>query len=122
MMGVNALLCECARRSLAKSKYDMTIPWMGGVRTDLEQNKLFLAGNSKADGFQIESYHQSGNALDIIPMIDGHANTKAFNYFAKLMFSTWQEMIYEGKAKGILHWGGHFGKTGWDKPHWMIKD
>lgn len=122
MIGVNIKLCECARRALAKSKYDMTIPWMGGVRTDEQQNDLFLDGTTKADGYKLKSYHQSRNALDVKPVgKDGYKNTRAFNHFAKLMFITWQEMIYQGEAKGLLCWGGHFGKSGWDKPHWEVR-
>ena len=119
--GVNPLLLDCAMKALAISKYDMTVPWMGGVRTAEEQNGLFKEGNSKADGFDKISYHQTGNALDIIPVDGGYENTRGFNHFAKCMYESWQQKIYEGTAKGILHWGGLFGKDGWDKPHWEIK-
>ena len=119
--GVNPLLIKCATLALAISKYDMTIPWMGGVRTAADQNELFKAGNSKADGYDKKSYHQSGNALDVIAVgPNPYENHKAFNHFAKLMFRMWQEMIYKGEATGYLYWGGHFGKTGWDRPHWQI--
>ena len=121
MEGVNDLLVKCAIKALSKSSYDMTIPWMGGVRTALEQKDLFDAGNSKADGFDKRSFHQSGNALDIIPVIGGYENIRVFNHFAKQMFSTWQLMIYLGEAKGLLYWGGHFGESGWDKPHWEVR-
>lgn len=35
------------------------------------QYKIFKAGNSKCDGYEKLSYHQSGNALDTVPYIDG---------------------------------------------------
>lgn len=121
--GVNSYLVECAKRALSKSRYDMTIPWMGGVRTTEEQGDLFLDGVTKADGIKNLSYHQSGNALDVKPVgTDGYKKTRAFNHFAKLMFQEWQEMIYEGNIDGRLYWGGHFGKSGWDKPHWEIRE
>ena len=121
MIGVDEFLIECATRALAKSNYDMTIPWMGGVRTAKEQNALFVDGNTKADGYARKSYHQSGMALDVVPVDGNYTNTKAFNHFAKLMFSTWQVMIYNKEARGLLYWGGHFGKNGWDKPHYEIR-
>lgn len=120
MKDVNRDLVECATRALTKSRYDMTIPWMGGVRTDREQNDIFKEGNSKCDGYKIKSYHQTGNALDIIPVDKGYKNTRAMNYFANLMLITWQEMLIEGSAKGLLTWGGTFGSQGWDKPHYEV--
>jgi peptidoglycan L-alanyl-D-glutamate endopeptidase CwlK len=122
MRGVNSLLIECATRALRKSSYDMTIPWMGGLRTAEEQNEIFKAGNSKCDGYDKKSYHQTGMALDVIPVgVDPYANTEVLNHFAKKMFEAWQEMIYQGAAKGLLYWGGHWGASGWDKPHWEIR-
>jgi peptidoglycan L-alanyl-D-glutamate endopeptidase CwlK len=121
MEGVNPLLIECAERALAKSRYDMTIPWMGGLRTAEEQKSIFEEGNSKCDGYEKESYHQSGNALDVIPVGEmPYLNTTALNHFAQKMFQSWQEMIYQGEAKGRLEWGGLWGRSGWDKPHWQI--
>lgn len=119
MDNVDNMLVECAIKALSKANYDMTIPWMGGVRTKEEQNKLYLKGNSKADGYNKKSYHQSGQALDIIP-VDGYGNIKAFRHFAKHMFATWQLMIYSGEAKGLLYWGGHWSSF-LDLPHYEIR-
>ena len=71
MQGVDPLLIECAERALALSKYDMTIPWMGGIRTAEEQNAIFKDGNSKCDGYEKKSYHQS----DFYPGTDQKAKT-----------------------------------------------
>ena len=120
MQGVHELPVECATRALSISKHDMTIPWMGGLRTAEEQNDIFKEGNSQLDGYEKKSYHQSGFALDIIPVQGGYANDKAFRHFAKCMFFTWQLMIREGKAGDfILEWGGHWQKF-IDVPHWQI--
>jgi len=121
MDGVNASLVECATRTLKKSKHDMTIPWMGGVRTSDEQHDIFKAGNSKCDGYNVKSYHQSGNAIDIIPVVGSYENRKAMNYFARNMLITWQEMLMNGEAKGVMVWGGTFGKKGWDAPHYEVR-
>jgi peptidoglycan L-alanyl-D-glutamate endopeptidase CwlK len=122
MLGVRRDLAMCARKALIRSKYDMTIPWMGGVRTAEQQKRLFESGSTKADGYDKKSYHQTGNALDIIPTgREPYKNTKVFNHFAALMFVTWQALLLEGKASGELYWGGHFGADGWDKPHFEIR-
>jgi peptidoglycan L-alanyl-D-glutamate endopeptidase CwlK len=95
---------------------------MGGVRTAEDQNAIFKEGNSKCDGYKKESYHQSGNALDIIPTGEApYTQTRKFNKFAQIMFKTWQELLVSGEVKGVLYWGGHWGESGWDKPHWEIK-
>ena len=119
--GVNQDLVNCAEIALSKSRYDMMIPWMGGVRTPEEQNAIFLDGNSKCDGYKIKSYHQSGNAIDLIPVDKKYKNTRGLNHFANLMLITWQELLIKGDAKGLMTWGGTFGSQGWDKPHFEIK-
>ena len=122
MQGVDPLLLECAERALALSKFDMSIPWMGGLRTAEEQNAIFKDGNSKFDGYEKKSYHQSGKAIDIIPVgKEPYNNTRAMNHYANLMLFVWQIMIREGKTDKIMRWGGTFGASGWDKPHYEIK-
>lgn len=121
MEGVDLMLVECAARALARSKYDMTIPWMGGIRTDREQHDIFKEGNSKCDGYNIKSYHQSGNALDVIPVDKGYKNTRAMNHFARLMLEEWQKMLRAGEVDKVMIWGGTFGSQGWDKPHYEIR-
>ena len=132
MEGVNHLLVECATRSLNESRVDMTIPWMGGVRTSKEQNDIYLAGNSQLDGIERRSYHQIeafknglGNALDIIPVDGKYSNTDGMLYFSKLMFNNYQQMVFERYVTiedygfPFLEWGGHW-SNGWDKPHYQI--
>ena len=127
MQGVNPILVTLAERTLAKSPYDMTIPWMGGFRNVEDQKEIFKMGNSKCDGVKNKSKHQIGNALDVEPVGYNKENfpkkqlAKARNKFAQLMFTEWQLMISEGITKGyILEWGGLWGSTGWDKPHYQI--
>ncbi|KXX70771.1 M15 family metallopeptidase [Flammeovirga sp. SJP92] len=123
MKGVHSLLIECAIRALSKSRIDMSVPWMGGVRTDQEQNAIYRQGNSQCDGFNKKSYHQTGKALDVVPYVNRKIDYKhitGFNEFARRMFEVWNEMTLEGKTKGWrLEWGGFWG-NGWDKPHWQI--
>lgn len=122
MEGVNTLLIECATRALEVSEHDMTIPWMGGLRTAEQQKEIYDDGNSTLDGYDRKSYHQTGLALDVIPVQGKYANDKAFRHFAGRMFSVWQVMIREGKTGNyLLEWGGHW-QNFIDTPHWQIVD
>lgn len=73
MAGVHPDLIKVAERALEITRIDFGIPEHGGKRTAEEQNKLFLIGASKADGFNNKSNHQSGNALDFYAYVDGKA-------------------------------------------------
>ena len=114
--GVNPLLIQCASNALALSFDDMTIPWMGGLRTSEDQNAIFKTGNSRCDGYKKKSYHQSGNAIDIIPVLGGYENLEAFERFAVLMKSEWVKL----NTGMELTWGGDW-KNFVDRPHWQIK-
>ena len=126
--GVNPHLVECAKRALAESRFDMTIPHLGGKRTPEEQKDCFDRGTSKCDGYIKLSYHQAeaadngyGNAIDVIPVDGGYENTRGLNEFARLMSINWQEGLISGEFEGVLIWGGTFGRTGWDKPHHEVR-
>lgn len=134
MEGVNPYLIECAELTIAESIYDLTIPWMGGVRTSEEQNAIFKDGNSKCDGYEVLSYHQIeaadngyGNALDIIPVgKDPYKDTRKLNYIGRLMLINWQELVFkyaqQGIDIGVMIWGGTFGASSWDRPHFEIRN
>ena len=66
MEGINPILILFANRVLAKSKIDLTIPWRGGLRTVAQQQEIFSRGASTMDGIIKKSYHQTGNAVDIV--------------------------------------------------------
>jgi peptidoglycan L-alanyl-D-glutamate endopeptidase CwlK len=142
MFGVDDTLKMVAITALSFSKIDMSVPWRGGKRTAEEQNELFQAGNSRCDGFRLKSFHQSGQALDLVPYVNGkidYTATEQFIKFAKLMLETFEFLQAIGKVpKDIhLHWGGFWSatdnnndgiltaiddKSGWDKPHWELRD
>ena len=134
MKGVNDLLVMVAQRALSMSTIDMTIPWMGGVRTAEEQNAIFKKGYSQRDGYTKKSYHQSGEALDIAPYKNGLADNKknslVVSYHIKKAFD---ELADEGVIPSnlYLHQGIYWGdkdldndgflteqdKLGWDARH-----
>lgn len=138
---VNPILVTTANMALAYSSVDMTIPWMGGKRSATEQKKLFDGGNSRCDGALKKSFHQSGEALDIVPYTRGKINYKGikeFQQFAKVMFSTFNflQEVNSVPKNLYLHWGGFWSATdknkdgylsysddkfGWDQPHWELR-
>jgi len=139
LVEVSDYLAVCARRSLAKSeKTDVTIPWMGGLRTAEEQNELFLNKTSKCDGYIKISFHQKllngkGMALDVAPCINGstmYSDLEGFWEFSEHMFETWYEMQEADEIPDNieLKWGGFYKgydedahKLGWDPAHWEMK-
>lgn len=138
---VNPILVMVAIMSLAYSNNDMSIPWRGGKRTAVQQKKLYDSKASRADGTTNISYHQLGQALDIVPYKNGAIDYKAtreFQEFAKLMFATFQylQIVKVIPLDLHLHWGGFWSakdinndgylnsiddKFGWDQPHWELR-
>lgn len=134
MDGVHPLLQYCAMRALEGADFDMTIPWMGGRRTEEEQKEIYNRGASKADGTIFKSNHQPkedgySHALDSEPVGYNKESTgkkylaKARNHFAQRMFDEWAGLKKEGEPgteKFDLHWGGLWGSSGWDKQHFEL--
>lgn len=117
---INPILKELAIKALEKSEVDFGVPSTGGKRTAEQQKALFDKGFSQKDGYIKKSYHQSGNAVDLVPYIDGKltwADKEAFAKINKAVMAAWAEMnITEWK----LTWGGTW-KTFVDLPHYEIK-
>ena len=68
-------------------------------------------------------------ALDIRPVGWQNMNRKILNrwqnYIGRLMLTNWQELVFkyaqQGKDIGVMVWGGTFGSTSWDRPHYEIR-
>lgn len=71
LKGVNNYLILLAYKTIQLSESDFGILNTGGLRDAEMQHSIFLAGNSKCDGYKNISYHQTGNAVDFVPYIDG---------------------------------------------------
>ena len=141
MRKVNETLVDCAYEALSMSNCDMTVPWMGGWRMAFEQNEIFRAGNSKVDGYEKLSAHQFGDALDVIPYLNGEGTYKAYDssiHFAHIMLTVfnYNKLLGEIDDNVYLHWGGFWGakdlngdgilndiddKVGWDIAHFQLK-
>lgn len=121
MAGVNPILVTFAEKTLSKSSVDFGILDNGGFRTAEMQHDLYLKNRSKLDGFIQISHHQLGNAIDLVPYVDGKftwADKKAFQEINRAALEAWKEMNIKGVA---LTWGGSW-KSFYDPAHYQIKN
>ncbi len=132
---VNPLLQELAARIIELSIVDMGVLKTGGLRTAEEQNKIFKSGNSRCDGYEKKSYHQSGLAIDFVPYVNGlytWGNKWSFLAIKKAVDKAWKDLVH---GNYYLHWGGYWGakdldsngileitdKIGWDAAHYELR-
>ncbi len=81
---------------------DFGIPPHGGFRTAEEQFYLYKKGASERDGYEKESYHQSGKAIDFYAYVDGKASWE-YHHLAMVAAA----ILQAGTKIGIeLEWGG----------------
>ena len=120
LKGVNPILIEILERALEISStradgVDFTIISTAGIRTPEQQNRLFKEGVSKADGYNKISKHQTGDALDVVPYLNGRASwdEKELLKVAVCMLQASKELGYN------LKWGG-FWRTFKDLPHYQL--
>tara|TARA_R110000796_G_scaffold28418_1_gene77770 strand:- start:626 stop:1021 length:396 start_codon:yes stop_codon:yes gene_type:complete len=120
LKGVNPILIEILERALEISSdrvdgVDFTIINTAGIRTPQQQNRLFREGVSNADGYKKISKHQTGDALDVVPYLNGGASwdEKELLKVAVCMLQASKELGYN------LKWGG-FWRTFKDLPHYQL--
>lgn len=136
---VHEVLQKLAQKLTTKTPYELRVLNTGGKRDAEIQNLIFKQGNSKCDGYKKKSYHQTGLAIDFVPLVNGvltWSNGLAFLSVAKVIFEIWQEMTESGENEGYyLHWGGFWGakdldsdglleisdKLGWDGAHYELR-
>jgi peptidoglycan L-alanyl-D-glutamate endopeptidase CwlK len=126
--GVNPKLIEISDLALTISVIDFGHPSDSGLRIAKRQHQLFLAGKSECDGYEDESRHQSGDALDFYAYVNGAAswNTEHLAMVAAAFLQAASLLGYP------LRWGGHFRplkchrgndyKGGFDYPHVELVD
>lgn len=117
MEGIDPRLIEIAKRALEISKIDFGIPQYGGLRSAPEQRELFNKDLSRCDGYNLESYHQSGKALDVYAYVDGKASwdSQHLMLVATAMLQAAAELGYPLKWAGL--WNNFI-----DMPHFEFKD
>lgn len=123
---VDGRLQALAYAVLSNSDHDFGIPATGGLRKAEEQYELFKKGWSKLDGYNKESYHQSGNALDIF-LYDEHGlcydckdKYKDISKLFKSYFDLFKDIgIFPNDA--TITWGGDW-ENFLDLPHFQINN
>lgn len=145
LLGVHPKLIAVVKRAIQLTDTDFTV--FDGKRSAKEQNQHYKNGVSQLDGYDKISYHQSGNAVDLVPVIDGRENHKDWdNYYhlAEAMVKAAKELKVAHKIRWGAVWdrrlsalptsaGGlkkaahaytvrHAGKDFLDGPHWEWRD
>lgn len=91
-----------------RSRYDFHVGWLGGWRSDSEQNELFKNKKSKKNGTTSKSKHQSGRAIDFVIYKGGKAV-----WYADMYEDVW--MTFNAVARELnikLRWGGDWNMNG----------
>lgn len=87
-----------------------------GLRSAAKQAQYFKAGTSMLDGVKKKSKHQLGKAVDIVPLINGKAETRSWAPFYPMA----ENVKATAKRLGIpVTWGGDW-KSFKDGPHFEI--
>lgn len=116
LQGVDPILIDVFKTAITYSPFDFGIAWMGGLRTDQDQNKLYKAGKSQRDGYTKRSKHQPS-------LIDGYGKAvDIFAYDPDTGKATWDEDILTAisdhilciaEEKGVeLRWGNDWDRDG----------
>ncbi len=107
--GVDKDLQAVVHRAIEISEVDFSV--VEGLRTIEMQEALVTAGKS----WTLDSYHLSGDAIDIYPWVDGATSHDPEHYkkIAKAMFRSSQELGV------VLEWGGFWNEMQLDMPHWQ---
>lgn len=117
MKGIDQRLIDIAERAIEITRIDFGIPELGGLRSAPEQRELFKKGLSRCDGYNLESYHQSGKALDVYAYVDGKASWET-EHLAQVACAMLQAAAELGHA---LKWGGLWASFK-DMPHFELRD
>jgi len=126
LVGVNPIWFEIIDKGLTITNIDFGIPEHGGLRTAPEQNELFKNGDSRADGYDKQSYHQTGDAIDFYAFIGNKASWR-HDHLAMVACALMQAASNLGYS---VEWGGLWSSNkltngipyGWDMGHIQLAD
>lgn len=109
LAGVHPDLVKVVERAIEITPIDFVV--IEGLRTKERQRYLVAKGASKT----MNSYHLTGHAVDIAPLVDGEASWDWEHYkeLAPAIKQAAQELDVS------ISWGGDW-KTFPDGPHWQI--
>ena len=107
--GVHPDLVKVVKRAIEITPIDFVV--IEGLRTKERQKYLVAKGASKT----MNSYHLTGHAVDIAPLVDGQASWdwKYYRELAPAMKQAAKELDID------ITWGGDWAKFP-DGPHWQI--
>lgn len=109
LKGVHPDLVKVVQAAIQRTPIDFTV--LEGLRTKERQRQLVAKGASKT----MNSYHLTGHAVDIAPLVDGKV-TWDWKYYYPLA----EVMKATAKALGVnITWGGDWTNFR-DGPHWQI--
>lgn len=109
LAGVHPDLCRVVERAMTLTEQDFIV--IEGRRTRERQKYLVSKGASKT----MNSYHLTGHAVDIAPLVDGKAS-----WDWKYYYPVAKAMKQAAKELGVaIEWGGDW-KSFKDGPHWQI--
>jgi len=117
------ILVQAVKDFINDTPMDFCVIENGGYRSAEMQNELFLKGNSKCDGYDKKSYHQTGLAVDLVPWINKKRSWNRENclYLAGAFMAYCNRMNIP--ITGGADWNGDGNlKDGWDPCHFQIKD
>lgn len=115
--GVDPRLIEISNLAIQITDIDFGHPSDSGLRTAARQRDLFLDGKSQCDGYEIESFHQTGKALDFYAFVNGKASWDEY-HLAMVAAAFLQAASLLGYK---LRWGGLW-KGFKDYPHVQLVD
>jgi len=118
----SCVLVNAVKDFILFTPIDFCIRDTGGYRSAKLQNRLYLAGNSKCDGYKKKSYHQSGLAVDLVPWVNKKATwdkTSCF-YLAGAFMAFCIQMDLPITSGADWNRDGNL-KDGWDPCHFQIK-
>lgn len=110
LQGVNPNLVKVVKRAIEITEVDFMV--VEGLRTKETQAEYVKKGVSKT----MNSYHLTGHAVDLAPVVDGKIdwnNTKQFKQVADAMKRAAKELNIK------IEWGGDW-KSFVDMPHYQV--
>jgi len=109
LKGVHPSLTKVVEEAIKRTPIDFTV--LEGLRTKERQRQLVAKGASKT----MNSYHITGHAVDIAPLVDGKVtwDWKYYHQIAPVIKQVAKEL-------GVnITWGGDW-KSFPDGPHWQV--
>lgn len=103
LIGVHPNLVAVVKRAILITDMDFVV--YDGKRSAKEQNRHYKNGVSQLDGYKKKSYHQSGNAVDLVPYIKGRENHGDWNNY----YHVAEAMVKAANELGVaesIRWGG----------------